>query len=115
MLHCNCSSLRNGSLTIFYQFCDFMNAIEAKAWFSQAWPGRPDAAPKPFFKSARSNASHMAEGRQNDGRIALILHTSDGCPWPLTMSAGTEIFIGHYRSEEHTSELQSLMRSSYAG
>src|SRR3546814_3318771 len=74
-----------------------MNAIEAKAWFSQAWPGRPDAAPKPFFKSARSNASHMAEGRQNDGRIALILHTSDGCPWPLTMSAGTEIFIGHYR------------------
>lgn len=39
----------------------------------------------------------MAEGRQNDGRIALILHTSDGCPWPLTMSAGTEIFIGHYR------------------
>src|SRR3546814_11282707 len=73
-----------------------MNAIEAKAWFSQAWPGRPDAAPKPFFKSARSNASHMAEGSQNDGRIALILYTSDGFPWQLTMSAVPEIFIGTY-------------------
>src|SRR3546814_6346874 len=31
-----------GRELFFYQSCDFMNAIEAKAWFSSAWPGVPD-------------------------------------------------------------------------
>src|SRR3546814_9573252 len=35
-------------------------------------------------------------------------------PWPLVTSALYGLLIAFIRSEEHTSELQSLMRSSYA-
>src|SRR3546814_4969849 len=35
----------------------------------------------------------------------------DAVPWPESMRAA---FLGDQRSEEHTSELQSLMRISYA-
>jgi hypothetical protein len=39
----------------------------------------------------------MAESQQNHYGITLTLRTADGYPWLLTMSAGTEIFIGRYR------------------
>src|SRR3546814_4973966 len=55
--------------------------------------------------------------------IAVDLHTTDvGVPvlwWRAVGSThtaySTEAFIDELRSEEHTSELQSLMRISYAG
>ncbi|TFI57958.1 hypothetical protein E2493_12230 [Sphingomonas parva] len=30
------------------------------------------------------------------GRVELVLTTADGHPWAVTMSAGTERFIGRY-------------------
>ena len=42
----------------------------------------------------------MAGYQQNNSRVALTLRTPDGRPWQLTMTAGTEIFIGRYRRIE---------------
>src|SRR3546814_1334814 len=50
--------------------------------------------------------------------VTVHRHMAEPMGWPLAMSSnrpsGTPIQVRHNRSEEHTSELQSLMRISYA-
>src|SRR3546814_5664128 len=46
------------------------------------------------------------EGKSSLGRLGLLIHSTAGFIDPA--------WDGHIRSEEHTSELQSLMRISYA-
>src|SRR3546814_1398454 len=52
-----------------------------------------------------SNAESRAAA-QNRLFVAVRGHVDDGCLWDLV--------VEQWRSEEHTSELQSLMRISYA-
>src|SRR3546814_9427062 len=50
-------------------------------------------------------------------RVAIVATAGDkffSAGWDLKAAAGGDAVDGDYRSEEHTSELQSLMRSSYA-
>src|SRR3546814_9913689 len=51
----------------------------------------------------------------DDGRIELDNNTVERSIRPITLQRKNALFTGHdLRSEEHTSELQSLMRISYA-
>src|SRR3546814_5356272 len=47
------------------------------------------------------------------GLLSLILGVA-AFLWPFSATIAATLIIGAFRSEEHTSELQSLMRSSYA-
>lgn len=55
----------------------------------------------------------MADFSKNQGRVALMLRTPDGCPWELTMTAGIETFIGRYRRIEEFARGSGLIRFSY--
>src|SRR3546814_13499348 len=44
----------------------------------------------------------------------VILHADEGREWQTWLAAAKALELGKGRSEEHTSELQSLMRISYA-
>src|SRR3546814_5556012 len=59
----------------------------------------------------------IAGATRGPGRTAVFV--KDGCeacgqPVPRLQSSGTEFDLYMVRSEEHTSDLQSLMRTSYA-
>src|SRR3546814_9648092 len=72
-----------------------------------AFAGRQDAS----FPAAN------ARGSQFDDRHAVPLHSGpcdDGQHGPAAADAAEFIWLSSIRSEEHTSELQSLMRISYA-
>src|SRR3546814_2916083 len=78
--------------------------------------------PEPWFKGARfAPRSSFAWSRphEGDGRWELF-HSRRRASWRSTASSGRAhdrdrgLQIRHGRSEEHTSELQSLMRISYA-
>src|SRR3546814_2508846 len=78
----------------------------------------------PYTTLVRSSgiAANPAEGRAFDrlvdaGAICIFEETGEmiGCEGPMaTRAASPEIAAAIDRSEEHTSELQSLMRISYA-
>src|SRR3546814_2838052 len=53
------------------------------------------------------------EDYYNGNSTFQLCNTSANNPWQLTGNAAAQAAAG--RSEEHTSELQSLMRISYAG
>src|SRR3546814_8209704 len=60
------------------------------------------------------SAAFMMMNRNKRG-IALDLKQADGREALLRLLDRADVVIEHYRrSEEHTSELQSLMRNSYA-
>src|SRR3546814_4731040 len=63
----------------------------------------PDAAPLLVndIMAVRETAPHLIEGLE--GRARAFVQVQQGCDHRCT-----------FRSEEHTSELQSLMRNSYA-
>src|SRR3546814_5990737 len=72
------------------------------------WPGRKDD------RAAGGRAVRAAGGGLGDLRPVAQPGGLDVClppRLPAIRGAGT---VGHHRSEEHTSELQSLMRISYA-
>src|SRR3546814_2911375 len=49
----------------------------------------------------------------SNGMFTADMPSSNGC-WPCALATKVEPMVGAARSEEHTSELQSLMRISYA-
>src|SRR3546814_4045308 len=65
--------------------------------------------------AAAQGPSHLLQGidfvAQPDDRVLLTLSLSDVAPEPRVFTVDQPARI---RSEEHTSELQSLMRNSYA-
>src|SRR3546814_4289120 len=65
----------------------------------------PEPGPSPFLHGC---ALYQINGEENDGQQAEK-HKARG--WTVSPSSGCD---HHKRSEEHTSELQSLMRISYA-
>src|SRR3546814_1136031 len=67
---------------------------------SDSW-GASDAGVEPVYD----------EVTRNNGRVALTIHVK--APTASLINAWQQLLLG-YRSEEHTSELQSLMRISYA-
>src|SRR3546814_10906981 len=71
----------------------------------------------------RSETHRHAHTRGDDGfRFALPILRTASRPWPLPPGSGApepavssyRTKVGRHRSEENTSELQSLMRISYA-
>src|SRR3546814_7443170 len=62
-----------------------------------------------LFRS-RTRQPRRPEGRRPPGVLCLRGHPDDGAVFRRAAAAGP----GRRRSEEHTSELQSLMRISYA-
>src|SRR3546814_8387876 len=71
--------------------------------FGDAAGAGKDAAPVRFRRDrGRPGQRRVADDRQSDPRISLARHPD------------REIFGDQIRSEEHTSDLQSLMRISYA-
>src|SRR3546814_8459482 len=61
------------------------------------------------------DALRFAAATVDDGRNLARTTQAAARTLPLVLAAGYgEFLIGHLRSEEHTSELQSLMRISYA-
>src|SRR3546814_10783541 len=56
---------------------------------------------------ARGSASGVAVAVKADHRVGIAVGTAEG-------DEAVRLELGEIRSEEHTSELQSLMRSSYA-
>src|SRR3546814_2033703 len=72
---------------------------------------RPELAPR---------EAAVGSQRREVNRIAAIIMARDEDVVPLAIIVETEIALllahepDHLRSEEHTSELQSLMRTSYA-
>src|SRR3546814_1469274 len=73
-----------------------------------ARPTRPSAPTmRTFFASTTLSRSGVSLFREDySGRVAETVGTGLAPPWRRTLDA--------WRSEEHTSELQSLMRISYA-
>src|SRR3546814_10511358 len=58
------------------------------------------------------NLRQMASG--NPGAVQCVGHIAPGCPPTVPEDAVQNSAVVNPRSEEHTSELQSLMRTSYA-
>src|SRR3546814_3026812 len=56
----------------------------------------------------------LGEGLQGPGALVLVAATVDGSCLHARLGQLLAQAVGAVRSEEHTSELQSLMRSSYA-
>src|SRR3546814_8186060 len=52
--------------------------------------------------------------RFDDGALAIVDYKTGDPPSAARVAAGFALQMGLLRSEEHTSELQSLMRISYA-
>src|SRR3546814_6521154 len=75
--------------------------------------GTGDRAPTSGRRSARKRASARSRPdpapRRSLGRLDRFLHLRMPAVKPLLLGDGEDV-----RSEEHTSELQSLMRISYA-
>src|SRR3546814_7454787 len=59
-------------------------------------------------------AEHLPADRIDDAGVASFLERIDYCAIDAGAGTGYDELAGLLRSEEHTSELQSLMRSSYA-
>src|SRR3546814_2531478 len=57
----------------------------------------------------RADNEPIVVGQGSNIQEGAVLHVDPGCP----LTIGQDVTVGH-RSEEHTSELQSLMRISYA-
>src|SRR3546814_4563511 len=57
---------------------------------------------------------HVASGVEQDPRRQPLVLAQAGRLLVLEADAGVDLAADHFRSEEHTSELQSLMRISYA-
>src|SRR3546814_5262420 len=75
--------------------------------------GSPDRSVRPGGRlRIRPVCGVRADGDVGDDRFRNVrrLHEDDGA----ATAARAEALQGHDRSEEHTSELQSLMRISYA-
>src|SRR3546814_299230 len=84
------------------------------------------SAPNSYFmrKAAevgRGSFTHIGDLREVKPRMAALLTkleqpalTDLRVGWPLTAGKRIELYPTRRRSEEHTSELQSLMRISYA-
>src|SRR3546814_8913198 len=72
--------------------------------------------PQPDFTSDEDHYKYAAIGLGIEARIPYYLFAvlPQMCPEKLPKPGGYEVFGFLYRSEEHTSELQSLMRISYA-
>src|SRR3546814_10867988 len=73
----------------------------------------------PIRKQIGMNAGHNCFGSGNRanatiGRAIRMVLLNVGGGWPGDLDKATLGHPGKYRSEEHTSELQSLMRISYA-
>src|SRR3546814_6930666 len=97
------------------------------------FPAVPAAWPDLVFGDFRAEGAFLVSARRSGGRTAWIRVKSLAgepcvveCDWggetPAHRGAGTmrrlsdrRIALSLRRSEEHTSELQSLMRYSYAG
>src|SRR3546814_4987993 len=81
----------------------------------------PAAAPKPWERDWRSTAEPAAAAtaavqptaEADGGSIADLLGAA-GARTYQTVGGAARDFAQNTRSEEHTSELQSLMRTSYA-
>src|SRR3546814_6111144 len=80
---------------------------------------------KPFFLVVRSSSSRVSSSARIFGSghaLGPSLSASSGFGWvsmkrpdtPTATAARASTGMNSRRSEEHTSELQSLMRSSYA-
>src|SRR3546814_4126479 len=83
-----------------------------------------------LFRSAWTDEARAVEGRpdaQEEAVALYTMHAAKGLEWPIVVPINTMTGIKapdsavtdrdsdtFYRSEEHTSELQSLMRISYA-
>src|SRR3546814_1372398 len=55
-----------------------------------------------------------ALSRSLDARFSDLFEADCEVLWVSTGTAANSIILAHFRSEEHTSELQSIMRISYA-
>src|SRR3546814_9065704 len=75
---------------------------------------------RPASREDQDRPAHAASRRAAAGSIwrimlsATIVSISSACVKPAITAERENSFSDHRRSEEHTSELQSLMRISYA-
>src|SRR3546814_3872312 len=79
-------------------------------------PSRGDSVYVPFFgQPAHSLTSTHQLARMSGAAVVLFQHArrADG-GYSLKLQPALDDFPSQDRSEEHTSELQSLMRNSYA-
>src|SRR3546814_6952590 len=73
------------------------------------------ASAVPTLKARAEQASAMLSSAQPEPALALLQQTlSDASALPPDEPLRIRLEMNHARSEEHTSELQSLMRISYA-
>src|SRR3546814_17247451 len=75
---------------------------------SQAWNSMD--SPVPPLNLTNDRSSRLYPPRPVVGGGGIVIREGK----VLLVQRGTEPLKGHWRSEEHTSELQSLMRISYA-
>src|SRR3546814_8613436 len=81
--------------------------------------GSPGGGASRAVTTISSGAGAKSEGATSDGATFEGTTSEGGPPFDISSASGetegTSMIIGtRRRSEEHTSELQSLMRSSYA-
>src|SRR3546814_2423285 len=81
-------------------------AMRAMPMVTGSWHGNPSAS----SISAQTRAAASAPPR-----LDVFTATPTAMTSGLVRRAACRLASGHARSEEHTSELQSRMRSSYAG
>ena len=60
------------------------------------------------------NAAALFRPRPDTPRLALVLRLGDGTPWRLTLSPGTERFIGYYPLVEGIDPGGPLLRFTVA-
>src|SRR3546814_2860095 len=86
-------------------------------FFGRGKTGRKNKLPKLFVGSALGYRHALRQGFFKDAFTAqagaIVGHLDDDLS-AMMLSGQSHVALGAFRSEEHTSELQSLMRISYA-
>src|SRR3546814_7295853 len=97
---------------VYARSADMTIAYEAARRRIAAFVGAADEQVA-FVRGATEAINLVAYSHPRKGRVLLstLEHHSNIVPWQL---AGWQVEVCPLRSEEHTSELQSLMRISYA-